>query len=40
LSRRLGSALGRTRIDRVTRAHLAETKARVDRTLEASIVLD
>jgi len=40
LSRRLGSALGRSRIDRVTKAHLAETKARVDRTLEASIVLD
>ncbi|TFG63401.1 MAG: DUF5117 domain-containing protein [Gemmatimonadales bacterium] len=40
LSRRLVSALGQARIDRVTRAHLAETRARVDRTLEASIVLD
>ena len=40
LSRRLGTALGRNRVDRVTRAHLAETKARVDRTLEASIVLN
>jgi hypothetical protein len=40
LSRRLGTALGRNRVDRVTKAHLAETKARVDRTLEASIVLN
>lgn len=40
LSRRLGSALGRARVDRVTRAHLTETRARVDRTLDASIVLD
>ncbi len=40
LSRRLGSALGRTRMDRVTKAHLAATRARVDRTLDASIVLD
>ncbi|MEE8488505.1 MAG: zinc-dependent metalloprotease, partial [Gemmatimonadota bacterium] len=40
LSRRLGTALSRARVDRVTRAHLAETKARVDRTLEASIVLN
>ncbi|MFQ5529006.1 MAG: zinc-dependent metalloprotease, partial [Gemmatimonadota bacterium] len=40
LSRRLGAALGRARIDRATRAHLAETRARIERTLEASIVLD
>ena len=40
LSRRLGRALTQARVDRATRAHLAETKARVDRTLEASLVLD
>lgn len=40
LSRRLGRALAQARVDRATRAHLAETKARVDRTLEASLVLD
>ncbi len=40
LSRRVDAALGRARIDRATRAHLAETKARIERTLEASIVVN
>ena len=39
LSRRLGRAVGQARVDRVTRAHLAETRARIDRTLDASIVV-
>lgn len=40
LSGRLGRALAAARIDRPTRAHLTETRARVDRVLEATLVLD
>jgi hypothetical protein len=40
LSARLGRALSGARIDRSTRAHLAETRARVDRVLEATLVID
>lgn len=40
LSGRLGRALAGARLDRATRAHLAETRARVDRVLEATLVLD
>lgn len=37
LSDRLGQALDRPGLDRTVRAHLAETKERVDRALEASV---
>lgn len=40
LSDRLGRALAGARVDRATRAHLAETRARVDRVLEATVVVD
>ena len=40
LSVRLDRALSGARIDRSTRAHLAETRARVDRVLEATLVID
>jgi hypothetical protein len=40
LSGRLGRALGSARVDRATRAHLAETRARIDRVLEATLVVD
>lgn len=40
LSGRLGRALAGARIDRSTRAHLAETRARIDRVLEATLVID
>lgn len=40
LSARLGRALSGAGIDRSTRAHLAETRARVDRVLEATLVID
>lgn len=37
LSDRIGQVLDRGSLDRTTRAHLSETKARVDRALEASV---
>ena len=37
LSARLGAAEGTGRVDRVTTAHFAESKARVDRALEAQV---
>ncbi|MFB6247876.1 MAG: zinc-dependent metalloprotease [Salinibacter sp.] len=37
LSDRIGQALDRDGLDRTTRAHLSETKARIDRALEASV---
>lgn len=40
LSGRLGRAIAGARIDRVNRAHLADTRARIDRTLEATVVVD
>jgi len=40
LSSRLGRALAGARVDRATRAHLAETQARIDRVLEATLVVD
>lgn len=39
LSRRIGRALAGADVDRVTRAHLEETRARVDRTLDATVVV-
>lgn len=39
LSRRLGRALAGSGVDRVTRAHFEETRARVDRTLDATVVV-
>ncbi len=40
LSNRIGQVEGRTALDRITRAHLAESKVRIDRALEASLVID
>lgn len=40
LSRRLGQVMGSGSLDRMTRAHFAESKARIDRALEASLVLE
>jgi hypothetical protein len=40
LSRRIGQIQGDTRLDRVTRAHLGESKARIDRALDASLVVE
>jgi hypothetical protein len=39
LSRRLGRALAGSGVDRSTRAHFEETRARVDRTLDATVVI-
>jgi hypothetical protein len=40
LSRRIAQVAGSGSLDRMTRAHLAESKARIDRALEASLVLE
>lgn len=40
LSSRLGRALAGSRLDRATHAHLAEVQARVERVLEAALVVD
>lgn len=40
LSSRLGGALAGARLDRATRAHLAAIRARIDRVLDATLVVD
>jgi hypothetical protein len=37
LSEQIGRTLNRRSLDRDTRAHLSETKARIDRALDASV---
>jgi hypothetical protein len=40
LSGRLGQVMGSGSLDRMTRAHFAESRARIDRALDASLVLE
>ncbi|NIP83106.1 MAG: hypothetical protein GWM90_29305 [Gemmatimonadetes bacterium] len=40
LAARISQVRSDRRLDRVTRAHLAETEARIDQALEASLVID
>ena len=40
LSRRIGQVAGSGALDRMTRAHLTESRARIDRALDASLVLE